>query len=195
MGSSVRATPKRWLLAACPVILACVMTAGCTQNGNPAAAPPPRESASSTFSPIPAASSSAPTTSPSASAPVGVQNLAVTASVRRELIAAYVAYKHFKSSDVAGAAPRSIYYAYDPADDTYWAMADFLLSSTASLDDQVEMQDGGNVGLFTRTASDAWQVRNPGFPPACEVLALLPKAVITVWALPTPVCPTAAPTT
>jgi hypothetical protein len=191
----VRATPKRWLLAACPVILACVMTVGCTQNGNPAAAPPPRESASGTLSQVPVESSSAPATSPSASAPVAVQNLAVTASVRRDLIAAYVAYKHFKSSDVAGAAPHSIYYAYDPANDTYWAMADFLLSSTASFDDQVEMQDGGNKGLFTRTASDSWQVRNPGFPSGCGIQAFFPKAVITVWALPTPVCPTAAPTT
>jgi hypothetical protein len=126
-------------------------------------------------------------------ASVGVQNLVVTASVLSELQAAYVAYMNFPPSDIAGTAPNGVYYAYDPATGTYWAMATFMPSTTASENTIVDMQDGGNTGMFTRTSEGAWQVVREGVPPGCGILQFYPTTVITAWALPTPICPISPP--
>jgi hypothetical protein len=45
--------------------------------------------------------------------------------------AAYVAYVHFEPAGIAGTVPRSVYYAYDAATGTYWAMATFQPSKAA----------------------------------------------------------------
>jgi len=37
--------------------------------------------------------------------------------------AAYVAFRQISVSDVSGTRPNSVYYAYDQATNTYWAMA------------------------------------------------------------------------
>jgi hypothetical protein len=118
----------------------------------------------------------------------GLQNLAVTPSVRDELQAAYVAYKHFPPSDIAGTAPNSVYYAYDPATGAYWAMATFEESPTASVNTQIGMQDGGNTGMFTKASDGEWQVRQASFPPGCDLLQFFPAAVVAMWALST-FCP------
>jgi hypothetical protein len=117
-----------------------------------------------------------------------VQNLVVTSSVSDELQAAYVAYKQFPPSDIAGAAPNSVYYAYDPATDTYWAMATFEPSATASVNTETAMQDGGNTGMFTKASDGAWQMRQASFPPGCDLAQFFPSAVIAAWALST-FCP------
>jgi hypothetical protein len=122
------------------------------------------------------------------SAAVGVQNLVVTPSVRSELQAAYVAYKHFPPSDIAGTAPNSVYYAYDPATGSYWAMATFEQSATASVNTETAMQDGGNTGMFTKAPDGAWQMRQASFPPGCDLPQFFPAAVIAAWALSTS-CP------
>jgi hypothetical protein len=100
-----------------------------------------------------------------------------------------VAYWHLRPSDIAGTARGSVYYAYDAATGTYWAKAIFVPSATASQNAIVDQQDGDNAGLFTRTSSGAWRMRPEGMPPGCGIRAFLPTAVITVWALPKPFCP------
>jgi hypothetical protein len=131
-----------------------------------------------------------PSTTPAAA---GVQNLVVTPSVLSELQAAYVAYMQFPPSDIAGTAPNSVYYAYEPATGSYWAMATFVESATASLNTTVDMQDGSNTGMFSETSGGAWQVVREGVPPGCGLLQFFPAAVIAAWALPTPICPEAPP--
>jgi hypothetical protein len=126
-----------------------------------------------------------PSTTPGA---VGVQNLVVTPSVRDELQAAYVAAMQFPPSDIAGTAPNSVYYAYDSATGTDWAMATFVKSATASSKSGVEMQDGGDTGMFTKASDGAWQMRRASFPTGCGLRHFFPAAVISVWALST-FCP------
>jgi hypothetical protein len=184
------APSNRWIVAGVGGMLASLMAAGCTSHASRAAAPPPSQPAST-------ATASTPAPSPTASAPAGVQNLLVPPAVRRDMTATYLAYMHFKPAGIAGTAPNSVYYAYDPASGTYWAMATFVASQKALRSSPgsplyqvlVNMQDGGNQGLFTRTSGGAWQMQTAGVPPQCQIFKFFPKAVITVWALPLPPCP------
>jgi hypothetical protein len=115
-----------------------------------------------------------------------VRNLVVDDAVRSSLTAAFVAFKKIKPTDVTGTQPGSVYYAYDPATSRYWALAWFLPSATASETVQVGFQDGGSMGLFTKTGTGTWQVSTGGMPGACVELSYFPKAVLTAWALPGP---------
>ena len=162
-------------------VLACIGVTGCKSGSTPAA------EQLTTPASIQVASSSAPRTpsgSPEPSASGGIQNLDVSASVRTELTAAFVAYKQIEAADVAGTAPSSVYYAYNPATHTYWAMARFLLSAKAPQNVQVNFQDGGDAGLFTHTGTAGWEVQIAGEPGICAELRFFPKAVLGAWALP-----------
>ncbi|TVZ05642.1 hypothetical protein EAS64_14145 [Trebonia kvetii] len=115
----------------------------------------------------------------------GVQNLMATAAVRSALLQAYVAMKHIPASDVAGSKPDSVYYGYDKATKTYWAMASYETSSKASQAVQVNFQDGGDTGLFKRVGAGTWQASLGGMPGICVELRFFPKAVLAAWSLPT----------
>ena len=107
-----------------------------------------------------------------------MRNLVVPGSVRRELTAAYLAYMHFKAADIAGTVPRSVYYAYDAATGSYWAMATYQPSEAArssspgspAFNTLVNMQDGGSTGLFSRSPGHAWQVQHDSWPWQCAVI-------------------------
>jgi hypothetical protein len=178
-------------------LLATVAVAGCaaTSTSSPAA-PGHSRSASpapaTAVSPAPAtAVSPAPATAVSpvaVSAPAGtgaVRKLPVSRDVRNELTAAYVNLREISLSDVAGTIPGSVYYAYDPATDTYWAEATFLPSHTASQRVLVGFQDGGSIGLFARAARSSWQVQLGGEPVVCAEVPFFPPAVLMAWSLPT----------
>jgi hypothetical protein len=142
-----------------------------------------------------------PAASSPTSTPADVQNLLVSPSVRRELTAAYVAHWqskwHFKPSGIAGTAPGSVYYAYAAGTGTYWAMATFQQTAAAvhsspgspMYNTMVDMQDGGNQGLFMKAPGSAWVVQFAGVPPQCQIIPFFPKAVIAAWALSMPRCP------
>lgn len=197
----MRTPSNRWLVAGVAAIAACLMTAGCTSNPTTAAAPPSQPASTGADAPTsaPASDSPAPAASSPTSIPVGVQNLLVSPSVRRELTAAYESFMRFTPSGIAGTAPGSVYYAHDAATGSYWAMATFQPSKAAlhSSPDSamynvlVDMQDGGNQGLFTRTSGGVWQVERAGVPPQCQIVKFFPKAVIRAWALNLPRCPAA----
>lgn len=85
--------------------------------------------------------------------------------------------------------PGSVYYAYDPATDTYWALADFAPSSTASLNVQVGFQDGGSYGMYRKAGAGSWQVQQPGFPPICGEAKFFPQAVLMAWSISTSLPP------
>jgi hypothetical protein len=125
------------------------------------------------------ASSSAPT------GPGGVRNLVVSSAVRSELTTAFVAYKGISASDVAGTDPGSVYYAYDPATDTYWALAHFAVSGAASQSVQVSFQDGGADAMYMKVGAGSWQVDLAGEAPVCGYLRFFPQAVLMAWSQPT----------
>ena len=92
----------------------------------------------------------------------GIRNLVISSAVRSELTAAYVAYRRISPSDVAGIRPGSVHYAYDPATDTYWALANFAPFGTASLRVKVGFQDGASWGSFTKVGSGPWKAQTGG---------------------------------
>jgi hypothetical protein len=125
-------------------------------------------------------------TTPSAT-PTGIQNLVITSAEKSQLTAAFVALKGIPLSDVAGAnpTPGSVYYAYDPATNTHWALADFETSGTAPFDVMVNFQDGGGMGMFRQTGADAWQVQLGAVPPWCAESKFFPLPVLAAWSMPT----------
>ena len=102
--------------------------------------------------------------------------------MRADLTAVYVAYMHMPATDIAGTVAGSVYYAYVPATDTYWAVASFVPTSTAAEQTLVNLQDGGDMGVFTRVGTGAWQMRsNGGIPFPCP--GLLPADVSSLWGM------------
>ena len=155
---------RRTLYLALLGLLAAVVVAGCTAS--PASSPAaPGHGRPASPSALTAVSPGAASGSASAG-PGGVRALAVSPDVRNELTAAFADYKGISPSDIAGISPGSVYYAYDPATDTYWALANFLPSLTAPFKVLVGFQDGASIGLFTRIANGSWQVQFGVFPPS-----------------------------
>jgi len=168
------------------VYLAVLATAGltaCSANGTPASAGGGNGQTTTPASAVASQSAAAPSATPSA--PAGVQNLVVSSAEKSNLTAAYVALKGISLSDIGGGGPMpgSVYYAYDPATDTYWALADFAPSSTASLNVQVGFQDGGSYGMYRKAGAGSWQVEQPGFPPICGEAKFFPQAVLMAWSI------------
>lgn len=129
---------------------------------------------------------SAPTaasaTTPSATASSGaVQNLVATAAVKSELLAVFAASHNIPVSDVLGTAPGSVYYAYDPATQTYYAKATYEPKTSDPLSVTVGFQDGGQGGYFKKSGSAPWQVESMGQPAVCTALRFFPSAVLAVW--------------
>lgn len=178
---AIGGTPR---LVAAGGLLGAIALAGCSALSGQSPVPPvtsqPANSAVSASAPPPVATSAA--TSPS---PAGLQNMTATQRIRGELLAAYVALRNIPESDVAGTRPGTVYYAYDPAANTYWAQATFEPSSTAPLSAQVNFQDGGDHGLFKKVGTGSWQAALDGVPAACGVLRFFPRPVLTLWSQPT----------
>lgn len=124
--------------------------------------------------------STAPTTPTSGP---GIQNLPVSNTVKNQLTAAYVAFRNFKATDVIGTAPNSVYYAFDPASGTYWAMSEFVASQEASQQVHVDMQDAGAFGWFSQKSGANWKVRIGSFPTWCHADQFFPGGVLAAWAI------------
>jgi hypothetical protein len=173
------------------VVLTTIGLSACSANRAPSSTRPANNqttipAATATVSPAATtAASNTPTASPRPATSGGVQNLVSNSTVRGDLTAAFVAHKRISPSDVAGTYPGSVYYAYDPATNTYWAAAQFESSSTAPINVLVGFQDGGNFGLFRRVGEDPWQVQVKTSPPACTEPQFFPPAVLEAWSLPT----------
>jgi len=188
----MRAIMKSRGMAVGCALLATAAMSGCSANGTPSSTGPsdgqttlPATSAATSPPAGTPASASAGTPSATPATAGGVRHLAISTAVRGELTAAFVAHKGISPSDVAGIYPGSVYYAYDPATNTYWAVAQFESSSTAPVGVLVSFQDGGNFGLFRRVGEARWQVRVKISPPACTEPQFFPRAVLMAWSLPT----------
>jgi hypothetical protein len=112
-----------------------------------------------------------------------VQNLPVSNTVKNQLTSAYVAFHKYKTTDVIGTTPNSVYYAYDPSSGTYWALAGFVPSQEASYQVHVSMQDAGVFGWFSQKSGANWQAHNGNFPPWCHADQFFPSSVLAVWSI------------
>jgi hypothetical protein len=178
------------LSAAC-LGLAC---AGCASTEKPVAAPSVAGSQPVTTATAVPSGTAVPSAKPA--------NLVADATVRQQLLAAFIAFRSnaantpgyaaIPPSAVAGISPRTMSYALDPATGTYWAVATFSATKAASQTSAFAgFQDGGNEAVFTRSSGQPWLVKSVGM-----CLAGLPVAVAVAWALtatPSPMCPAGVP--
>lgn len=158
-------------------------TTGCTASSAPTAASGSSPSGASAVSASASPAAAAPSPSASASQ-VGVQNLVASNGVQTQLINVFAAYKQIPMSEMTGIQQGTLYYAYDPSTGTYWAMANFNVSANAPQAVQVDLQDGGNMGMFKMTSGGDWQMELGGVPPVCAYGPFFPAAVLAAWALP-----------
>jgi hypothetical protein len=183
-------------ILACIAVLATAAMTACSANPTPSGAgsatghtTTPAATAPASPATTEAASPSAGTPSTTPTGPGGVQNLVITTAEMSELTAAYLAYRGgIPLSDVAGEGPTpgSVYFADDPATDTYWALAVFEPSSTASQDVLVGFQDGNNIAMFQKVGATAWQTESAGEPAYCSEAKYFPQAVLTLWSISAP---------
>jgi hypothetical protein len=165
-------------------LLAAIGVAGCT------ASPAPRPVASVLNQPVNpgTAASSRPAVTPSATTTAGaVRNLVVTSAERSELTAVFVAQKGIPLSEVNGGGPMpgSVYYAYDPAADTYWAAANFAPVKGLPLSAVEAFEGSGDIGMFRKVGTGSWQMQTVASGLECLAPRFFPKAVLIAWSLPT----------
>ena len=135
------AVQKVWVLAAGAAAFTVAVT-GCGGTGAVAPRNPP--SVSATAPAAPAATTGAP---PSTSRHGGAENLRASPHVLAQLVSAFAAGQHLRSSDVARTKPGSVYYAFMPSTATYWALADFVPSAQAIAQSH-EAASGGPLVQF-----------------------------------------------
>ena len=166
-----------------PVLLAIAVAgslAACGSSATPAptTAPPPTGS--------PASSTSTTAAGSTATTAGGPRNLPATVADKSALTAAYVAHTKVPPGDIAGTQAGSVYYAFVPSTRTYWALATFTPSATASQRTLVGMQDGGAMGIFSRPAGGSWTMVATGSFPFCPSATPLPAEVRAVWGVSDP---------
>jgi hypothetical protein len=182
----MRTFDANWRVLAGAGLLAAIAVTGCSASGPGAASDGQSSSTSTTTAPdSPPAGQPTPSASASPTPSTGIQDLLVSSTVRSQLTAAYLALRQIPASDVSGTRPNSVYYAYDQATNTYWALAIFVASKTAPPKVLVDFQDGGSGGLFKKIGSGPWQVQQGGIPFACVEGRFFPKAVLAAWAFST----------
>jgi hypothetical protein len=168
------------------VMFASVMLAGCSSGSAG------QTSASTTAPHGTTTSVASATSSTSTTTANGARNLVASPAIKSGLLAAYLAHSGLAADQVVGTAPGSVYYAYLPSTQTYWAMAGFVPSSTASMQTQVSMQDEGCCGIFTQSSGAAsWTYVSSYLGSPCP--GAVPPDVIAVWKLqPGADCPGAS---
>jgi len=200
MNNTLHVSPRISGSAMAVMVAACagLMCVGCAQNAKPVAA-----STHATSRPITAASvAPSAAVSPSATTPSAMPvKLVADATVRRELLATFIAFRSngantpgyaaIPPSAVAGIAPRTLHYGYDPATGTYWAVAGFNATKAASQTAAfVGFQDGGNEAVFRQLHGGSWQVTYVG--PCMVGLPVSVAAALGLTASPYPGCSSGA---
>lgn len=164
-----------------------------TNPAGKAAATVPPPAASTITSPAPS------TVGPPTSGPA--EDLVATASIKAALVNAFATYDHIPLPDVSGTYPGSVYYAYDPSDRTYWALATMQPQAAAPTDVVVKFQDGADRAIFAHRSGSAWSVVSLVGEPPCLARQGLPPAIESLWRLTdspgcnTPTPPPSPPTT
>lgn len=180
-------------MLACLAILAASGVAACAAHpANDVIAQPTTQRPTSPATIAAASPGETPPAAQSSTAPATagtVQNLVISTAERDELTAlyasTYAADSNVSVSDLGAPAvtPGSVYYAYDPATETYWALATF--EPTAPISDQTAYMDGTSEGMFKEVGTGPWQVTIPINPDVCQELQFFPAVVLAAWSLPT----------
>jgi hypothetical protein len=121
-------------------------------------------------------------------------NQVLTATVRPQLKAAYIAFMrasspdhdgNLTSEDVEGPVVGRTYYAYIPSTRTYWAVAYFQpTAAVTSQQQQVAFQDEGSSGFFEKHSGQSWEMlrhANGADPWPCP--GDLPANLMRAWGL------------
>jgi hypothetical protein len=111
------------------------------------------------------------------------QDLVVTAAVRTSIFDALAKSHQLPPKDYVSLIPKRTYYAFNPANRTYYAAAG-LVASPHSLPAQVGTQDDGGYQLLTHKSGVAtWKVYNDGLGGAegstCPIA--IPASVLAAW--------------
>ena len=108
-------------------------------------------------------------------------SLPATPALRKALRGAYVAARQgVRVKEVEGPRHGTLYYAFDPATKTYWAIAWFDPSSNAREKTAAGFQFGMGAAVFKRKASGAWHATvhvRANLPCPGDV----PAAVLRAW--------------
>lgn len=185
--TEVVAVRKVWVLAVGTAAFAMAVT-GCGGTGAVA----PQNLPSSISATSPAASTATTGTPPSSSRQQGgAENLRVNPHVLAQLVSAFAAGQHLRSSDVARTKPGSVYYAFMPSTVTYWAVADFVPSAQA-ITQSHEAADGGPLvqfqdgpWIFSRPQGGAWKLTtDTGGTGPCP--GQVPGPVLAAWGMRIP---------
>ena len=184
-------------LSAAFLVLGC---AGCTATAKPTAAQSAAVSVPAATATAAPSAATASATTPTSAQPV---HLVADATVRHELLATFIAFRRngantapgfaaIPPSAVAGIAPRTLHYAYDPATGTYWAVADFSPTEAASQTAAfIGFQDGGNAAVFTQPPGGSWRVKSVG--PCMAGLPVSVRDAMKLTASPFPGCQSPVP--
>jgi hypothetical protein len=162
------------------VVAACSSSAGQSPvaSTSPATATAPSATATSATPPASATAS-----------PAGAKNLALTSSVRAQLVAAAARLNGLPASAYVGLVKGESYYGFDPATSTYWA-GGALDPSPSSERAQVSVQDDGGYYIFEEPAGGSWTASSEGLAgiegATCSVH--IPPALVALWHWPAGAC-------
>lgn len=175
-------------MAAGLTVLLAVSIAACSANLAPSNAGPDNDQAvtpAASTTPSAAASPTAAAPSATPATPGGVQNLVITSAEISELTAGFAAREGMSVSSVLGGGPLpgSVYYAYDPATGTYWALANFELIGGMTVPVPMMFQKAG-TGPWQYQRADLSQ-NGTQLDPTCSELQWFPAAVLMAWSMPT----------
>jgi hypothetical protein len=167
-----------------PGICAVLAVAACSSSAGQS----PAASTSQATAPSATATSAAPPASATAS-PAGAKNLALTSSVRAQLVAAAARLNGLPASAYVGLVKGESYYGFDPATSTYWA-GGALDPSPSSERAQVSVQDDGGYYVFEEPAGGSWTASSEGLAgiegATCSVR--VPPALVALWHWPAGAC-------
>jgi hypothetical protein len=181
-------------------LLATVSMAACSAHSTASAAGLPSSPTSATpAATAPATPVVTPAASPSpgapgaSAAPAGqgnVQNLVLSVGDKDVLREAFDTYKGYSPSPILayGPYPGSAYSAYDPATQTYWAMATFITDfETDPPSVAADFKAGGGFAMFRSQPGSGWQVQSAYCPRSPAIWKFFPPAVLMAWAISTSV--------
>ena len=136
--------------------------------------PPP----ASTSTTLPPSTTTTPSTTP-AVAPDATRVVGLDTPTLVELARVFAAAKGYSPDEIDTTTFGNPRGAYAPITQSSWAMVSFQGTKAMTFQHGVDMQDGGNIGIFARPDGGAWRLtRLAGEPYPCHAL---PPDVEQVW--------------
>ena len=112
----------------------------------------------------------------------------VATTTADKLRRAFAAFYHIAPRDVGAVAAGTLHMASEPAQQQFWATAEFRPSRRATPRVAIDFQDGGDIGIFRSGNDMSWHMSGAGGEPfPCP--ARVPSGVLAAWSLaPSPLC-------